>query len=39
MACRFTRDDRTEVEAEPLLRVHLPALNETIHAARGMGCF
>ena len=29
-----------EVEAEPLLGVvHLPALNESIYAARGLGCF
>ncbi|HEY3026406.1 MAG TPA: inositol monophosphatase family protein [Pyrinomonadaceae bacterium] len=29
-----------EVEAEPLLGVvHLPALNETVYAARGLGCF
>jgi histidinol-phosphatase len=29
-----------EAEAEPLLGVvHLPALNETIYAARGLGCF
>jgi histidinol-phosphatase len=29
-----------EVEAEPLVGVvHLPALNETIYAARGLGCF
>jgi len=41
ITCRFTGVMiGLEVEAEPLLGVvHLPALNESIYAARGLGCF